>query len=96
MLYKIYLILHVMKVVKRIKIWDYTADFTCFMLAYPNLKSLRPNFSHFRANGATHILAQGPHEGPHFDLAELRTWLIGKLLWNPDQPVKPLVERFRF
>jgi hypothetical protein len=79
---------------KRIKIWDYTADFTCFMLAHPNLKSLRPNFSHFRANGATDILAQGSHEGPHFDLAELRTWLIGKLLWNPDQPVKPLVERF--
>ena len=81
-------------VVKRMRVWDYTADFTCFMLAHPNLKSLQPNFSFFRANGVTDTFGQGPHEGPHFDLAELRTWLIGKLLWNPDQPIEPLIDRF--
>ena len=82
------------RIAKRIKIWDYTADFTCYMLAHPNLKSLRPNFSFFKKGGASHVFAQGASQGPYFDLAELRAWLIGKLLWNPEQPVAPLIDRF--
>jgi len=82
------------RMAKWIEIWDYNANFVCYMIGHPNLKSMQPNLSFYRSRGVTHIYHEGAKEGPHMDLAEMRTWLLGKLLWNPDQPVEPLVERF--
>ena len=46
----------------------------------------------FRANGARYLLEEG---GPKYaDIAQLKAWLLGKLAWNPDQPLEPLLDRF--
>lgn len=82
------------RIAKWIEIWDYNANFVCYMLGHPNLRSMQANLSFYRSQGVTHVYHEGAKEGPHMDLAEMRTWLLGKLFWNPDQPLGPLIDRF--
>ena len=82
------------RIAKWIEIWDYNANFVCYMIGHPNLESMQANLSFYRSQGVTHVYHEGAKEGPHFDLAEMRTWLLGKLFWNPDQPLGPLIDEF--
>ena len=82
------------RIAKWIEIWDYNANFVCYMIGHPNLESMQANLSFYRSQGVTHVYHEGAKEGPHMDLAEMRTWLLGKLFWNPDQPLGPLVDEF--
>ena len=75
-------------------IWDYTTNFKSYLQPFPNLDVLQPNLKFFRDNGVVSILEQGDNQGAHAESAELKAWLLAKLMWNPDQPVEPLVRRF--
>ena len=75
-------------------IWDYTTDYANFLYPFPNVYALQDNIRTFRDNKAKSLFAQGAHQGRHADFAELKTWLISKWMWNPDQPIKPLLQRF--
>ena len=73
-------------------IWDYTTDYNHFLYPMPNVLTLQPNMQTFRDHGTKFMFEEG---GPrHADFAQLKGWLIAKLMWNPDQPVAPLLDRF--
>ena len=73
-------------------IWDYTTDYNHYLYPMPNVLTLQPNMQTFRDHGTKFMFEEG---GPrHADFASLKGWLIAKLMWNPDQPVEPLLERF--
>ncbi len=40
------------------------------------------------------LFEQGAYNGAHGEFAELKAWLIAKLLWNPDQDVNVLIDDF--
>lgn len=82
------------KLTDKLYIWDYTTNFKCYLQPFPNLNVLQPNLEFFYDNGAVSILEQGAHQGSHADFAELKTWLLAKLMWNPHQSVKQLIEKF--
>lgn len=82
------------KMTDKLYIWDYTTNFKCYLQPFANLDVLQPNLEFFRKNGAVSILEQGAHQGLHADLAELKTWLLAKLMWNPHQRAEPLIEKF--
>ena len=73
-------------------VWDYTVDFNNFLMPFPNAYSLLPNLRLFRECGAKYVMEEG-YSGPG-EFAELKTWLLAKGLWNPDQEEKPLLDRF--
>ena len=75
-------------------LWDYTTNFRNYLGLLPNVRTLGPNLRFFRDNGVRYMFEQGDSQGRHADFAELKTWLIAKLMWNPDQPVEPLIDRF--
>ena len=75
-------------------VWDYTTSYRCYLAAFPNVQVLAANLRTLRSNGVTHVYDQGNGECPHGWFAELKTWLISKLEWNPDQPLEPLLDRF--
>jgi len=50
---------------------------------FPNLHVLQPNIQFFVKNGITSVFEQGLPV-MHGEFAELRMYLISKLLWNPD------------
>jgi hypothetical protein len=76
----------------KIRIWDYTTQFTNFLAPFPNINTLKPNIQLFRDNNAKWVFEQ--HSNHPSELFELRSYLTAKLLWNPDQNLEGLVTEF--
>ena len=79
---------------RNLRIYDYCVNFSNYLHPFPDLGSIAPNYRFFRDNGARWIGSQGGGDGYHADLAELKTYLMAKMMWNPDQPVAPVIKRF--
>ena len=77
-----------------IRVFDYSTAFWDYPHAFPNLKVLKPNLLFYRRNNVRYVINEGDHTGDGGSLAELKAWLGAKLMWNPDQEVEPLVDRF--
>ncbi|OQC16650.1 MAG: hypothetical protein BWX73_00719 [Lentisphaerae bacterium ADurb.Bin082] len=75
-------------------IWDYTTNFGHYIGPFPNFACLQGNVKFFRDNHVIGLMEQGAYQGYHGEFAELRGWLLGRLLWNPDQDVKALYDDF--
>jgi hypothetical protein len=75
-----------------IRIWDYTTQFTNFLAPFPNLETLKPNINLFTDNNAKWIFEQ--HSNNPSELFELRSYIIAKLLWNPNADFQDLVTEF--
>ena len=75
-------------------IWDYTTDFANYPLPWANVYSLQGNMRFFRRNNVKAIFALGAWQGRHADFGELKAWLLAKWMWNPDLPMKPLLDDF--
>ena len=74
-------------------IWDYGINFDNYLSPFPNLGILQDNMQLFKNNGATMHFSQiaGSRGG---DFAELRAYLVSKLLWNTDADVNALIKHF--
>jgi len=81
------------RIAKDIIVWDYVIQFPNLISPFPNLHVLQPNIQFFIKNGVTSMFEQGNREvGGEF--AELRSYLISKLLWNPEENVDSLMNDF--
>ncbi len=80
------------KLTNNIRIWDYTTQFTNFLAPFPNLLTIQPNIKFFRDQHTKWIFEQ--HSNNPSELFELRSYLMAKLLWNPDQDFNALVTEF--
>lgn len=81
------------KIAKDIIVWDYVIQFNNLISPFPNLHVLKPNIQFFARSGVNAMFEQGNREvGGEF--AELRTYLISKLLWNPEANVDTLMNDF--
>lgn len=75
------------KLTDNILVWDYNIQFANLLAPFPNLRTLQPNISFLRDNNVSAVFAQGNiQSGGEF--AELRAYLLAKLLWNPDLNVE--------
>ena len=77
-----------------IYIWDYSANFKYLFQPYPCCHVMPDNFRYFREMGVVGVFEEGDHYGVHCVDEALKTWVIGHLLWNPDTPLEPLLDRF--
>ncbi|MEX2235515.1 MAG: DUF4838 domain-containing protein [Cyclobacteriaceae bacterium] len=81
------------RIAKDIIVWDYVIQFNHLVSPFPNLHILQPNIQFFAENGVSAMFEQGNREvGGEF--AELRAYLISKLLWNPYENVDSLMNDF--
>ena len=77
---------------KNLYVWDYTMRPHHYFHPFPNVHVLGPNLQTFRDNNVRYVFAQG---GPRYgEFAQLKGWLLAKFMWNPDQPLEPLLDRF--
>ncbi|MDH5415592.1 MAG: DUF4838 domain-containing protein, partial [Flavobacteriaceae bacterium] len=80
------------KLTNNIRIWDYTTQFTNFLAPFPNLLTIQPNIKFFRDQHTTWVFEQ--HSNNPSELFELRSYLMAKLLWNPDLELNDLIKEF--
>lgn len=70
-------------IARRLFVWDYTTDFAHYIQPHPNLQVLGPNIRLFVRNNVHGIFEQGAYQSWGSEMAELRAWMLAKLLWNP-------------
>ncbi|MBP3269652.1 MAG: DUF4838 domain-containing protein [Bacteroidales bacterium] len=75
-------------------IWDYVTDFAQYCLPVANWKTMAPHIKDFRDNNAIGILEEGDYQTVSCELREMRTWVLAKLMWNPDADVDALIKDF--
>jgi hypothetical protein len=80
------------EITDNIRIWDYTTQFTNFLAPFPNFHTLKPNIQFFRDNSAKWVFEQ--HSNNPSELFELRSYLMAKLLWDPDANVEEIITEF--
>ena len=83
------------RLTSRLYVWDYTTDFAHYLLPFPNLDVLDDNVRAFVANGVVGLFEQGAYSpGGGAELAELRSWVLAKLLWDPSRDGEALIREF--
>jgi hypothetical protein len=81
------------KITNHIYLWDYTVNFNHHISPFPNLHTLQPNIQLFVANNVQEHFQQS-NTGTAHEFSELKSWLIAKLLWNPDADAQQIITEF--
>jgi hypothetical protein len=79
---------------KRLYIWDYTTNFRHYIMPHPNLRVLGPNVKFFANHNVKGIFEQGAYTSSGAEMAELRAWVLAKLLWDPSRDGEALTNEF--
>ena len=76
-------------------IWDYVANYRASSCPQHNIRTIQDNAKYYRDQGVTELFLEGfTCDSPSIELSALKAWLSSKMMWNPDRPLRPLVERF--
>jgi hypothetical protein len=81
-------------IAKNLYIWDYVVYFQHYIMPYPNMKVLQPNIKTFQENHAIGIMEQADYQSRGGEFAELRSYLISRLLWDPDCNAEDVISDF--
>jgi hypothetical protein len=71
------------KIARNLFVWHYVADFFHYLAPFPNLPPLQDDIRFYLDHGVKGIFMQGDGNSPGGDFAELKAYLIARLLWNP-------------
>ena len=77
-----------------LRIFDYSTAFVAYPHIYTNVRTFQDTFRFYRDNNVRYLINEGCFDGRGASFAELKAWISAKLMWNPDLPVEPLLDRF--
>lgn len=75
-------------------IWDYVVNYRHYLIPHPNFGVLKENIRILKDYNVIGILEQANYQSGSSEFAELRTYVLAKLLWNPNQDVRKMTEEF--
>ena len=82
------------KICNRLHIWDYVINYAHTIMPFPNLYVLRPNIDFFINHGVTGIYEEACYYTRGAELAELRTYVMAKTLWDPTYDTDAAIDEF--
>ncbi len=82
------------QICNRLYVWDYVTDFSHYVFPHPNWFTLGANMRFFQAHGVKGVFEEGAYAGPGEEMAELRSWVLAQLLWNPQLDDRKLTAEF--
>jgi hypothetical protein len=83
------------KICDNIYIWHYVTNFAHYLRPFPNFNAIRYDIPFYAKCGVKGIFCQGSYaEGGGGEMAELRSYVLAKLLWNPNVDVDKIIEDF--
>ncbi len=74
-------------------LWDYPMNYLRSLLPFPCIRPTCSDIRHYVECGVRGFYLECCTEETA-EFSELKSWLFPKLMWNPYQPVEPLVEKF--
>lgn len=76
-------------------VWTYATNFPRTLFIHPNWAGLADDLRLYAANNVRGVFVQGDcYTGDVGDFPQLRAWVVGKLLWNPQQVQGQLMDEF--
>jgi hypothetical protein len=80
---------------KRLYVWDYVTNFKHYLLPFPNVDVLDRNIRTFVRCGVVGVFEEGNYsQGGGGELAELKAWVLARLLVDPGLKIDALVKEF--
>ena len=76
-----------------LQVWHYAANFSHYLQPLPDWDELGADMKFYAAHGVSGVFVEGDYSGPG-EMGVLRTYVIGHLLWNPNQDVWALITDF--
>ena len=70
------------KLTDNLFVWDYTTQFTNYLAPFPDDQHLQPNIDYLAEQQVKGVFEQGSGY-TYGDLAELKSYVLAKALWNP-------------
>lgn len=70
---------------KTLYVWDYTTNYANFLGPFPDFGVIQQNLQYFVENNVVGVYEEGNYQAAESngEFAELRAYLLSKLLWNP-------------
>lgn len=84
------------KICNRLYIWDYVTNFSHFWMPHPNFAVLAENLRFFAENGVKGVFEQGCPAVGGGEFTGLRSYLLSKLLWDPETDAALAMEEYLF
>lgn len=81
------------RICSRVYLWDYTVNFSHFVSPFPNLHVLEPNIRLFMDHGVGRHFQQ-TNAGPGHAMSELKSYVLARLLWNPNGGARAAMNDF--
>ncbi len=84
------------KICNNLHIWDYTTNYKNYLAPFGNFDVLQENIKFFVENNAIGIYEEGNYQAAESDgeFAELRCYMLARLMWNPNEDVDKLMYEF--
>ncbi len=84
------------QICKNLYIFDYTTNYAHFLAPFGNFDVLQENLKFFRDNNITGVYEEGNYMASKSDgeFAELRSYMIARLMWDPDCDIDKLMYDF--
>jgi hypothetical protein len=83
------------KITDRLYIWHYITNFAHYLLPFPDFDELAADLAMYKRQGVVGVFLEGAvTKGGGADNAELRSYVIAKLLWDPGADLNKLVDEF--
>jgi len=83
------------KIAPQLFVWNYVTNFYGNIFPHPDWEGLGPDLRFFAANNVKGVFEQGDnYTNGVGDFAQLRTWLIAHLMWNPNLDQEKLTDEF--
>lgn len=82
------------RIAGRLYVWDYTTNFAHYVQPHPNYAVLAPNIRLFAARNVRGVFEQGAYQSWGSEMAEMRAWILAKLLWDPRLDQEKLRDEF--
>ena len=79
---------------KNLYAWDYTTNFMMYLNIFANLQVLQPNMQFFAENNVKGVFEEGNAASVSGELAEVRAYILAKLMWDPYADVETLMDDF--
>lgn len=82
------------QIAKHLFIWDYVVSFSQYLVPFPNFQTFQPNLRLFSKSNVIGVMEQANYQSSGGELAELRAYVLCKLLWDTEEDVDALVNDF--
>ena len=83
------------KITNQLYIWHYVTNFAHYLLPFPDFDELAADIPLYRKNGVVGIFLEGDFaEGGGGENAELRSYVMARLLWKPSADMNKIIDEF--